>query len=159
MPKPRVKRFADGPELRRWAFELTDDEKKSLGIEGIEISEKGRFHSDLVRAFNRAHKQDGVMYVPIGRTQPRINSVFEEAMEKVEDDKPEVYRQPRQPRQEPAKDEREVPPTPQPLAPNVVAAQPTMLAFPAAPEQVMDMIRNGATVIVAYVALPVQVAV
>jgi hypothetical protein len=150
MAENRVKRFADGPELRRWALDLTDEEKESLGIAGIEVSERGRFHSDLVRAFNRSHKAEGVMYVPIGRTQPRINSVFEEAMEKLESDKPEQYRQPK------SKAEEVKAPTRLPVPTEAPQAQ--VMAMPGAPEPVMDLLRTGAHVIVIYVPLQLAAA-
>lgn len=153
---PKIKRYADSVEVREWAKALTPKDRKDMGIEGIEVSERGRFHSDLVRAFNRVHRNDGIRYVPIGRNQPRRDDVFEEA-DKGDDDRPTVYRQPRQqavpsPR---VSEESPEPPTPLP----VPQGQPTVLAMPGAPEPVMDLLRQGHNVIVVYVPLPMQVAV
>lgn len=155
---PKIKRYADPIEVREWATRLTDKEKKDLGIEGIEVSRRGRFHSDLVRAFNRVHRSEGIRYVPIGRNQPRRDDVFE-AADKGDDDRPTVYRQPRQPvpepRQEPEQDQ-EPEPTPLPTQATVAAPQPIVMAMPGAPEPVMELLRAGHNVIVVYVPLPMQ---
>lgn len=155
---PKIKRWADSIEVRNWATNLTDQERKNLGIEGIEVSQRGRFHSDLVRAFNRAHRQQGIKYVPIGRNQPRLAEVFEEN-DQDDDDRPTVYRQPRQEKEAapaaPAKEEV-APPTPLPVPQPV---QPTVLAMPGAPEPVMELLRQGQQVIVVYVPLQMAAAV
>lgn len=91
---PKIKRYADSTEVREWAMSLSEQDRKALGLQDIEVSERGRFHSRLVDAFNRAMRQQGVRYVPIGRKQPRLAEVFAENDHA--DDKPEVYRQPRQ---------------------------------------------------------------
>lgn len=149
---PKIKRWADATEVRKWALELSDKEKKDLGIEGLEVSERGRFHSDLVRAFNRAHRQQGVRYVPIGRTQPRIDEVFEEA-DKGDDNTPTVTRQPRQqPPQEAAKPAADIS-----VQAMLDTPMPTVIAMPGAPEPVMELLRAGHNVIVVYVPLPMQV--
>lgn len=150
---PKIKRWADATEVRRWALELSDKEKKDLGIEGLEVSERGRFHSDLVRAFNRAHRSQGIRYVPIGRTQPRIDEVFEEA-DKGDDDTPTVTRQPRQ---EPKPPEREKPNTDISVQAMLDTPMPTVIAMPGAPEPVMELLRAGHNVIVVYVPLPMAV--
>lgn len=160
---PKIKRWADSTEVRNWAQSLTEDEKKRLGIQGIEVSERGRFHSKVVAAFNRAHRQQGLRYVPIGRNQPRIPEAFE-AADQGEDDTPEVYRQPRQqPVQPPAeKEEAPAPPTPLPAPRQPAGAavpQPMVLAMPGAPEPVMELLRQGQNVIVVYVPLPMPMAV
>jgi hypothetical protein len=149
---PKIKRYADSTEVREWATKLTDKEKKDLGIEGIEVSQRGRFHSDLVRAFNRIHRNDGIRYVPIGRTQPRRDDVFEDA-DQGDDDRPTTYRQPRQ---QPTKD-ADVHELPQQAT--LVAQQPMVMAMPGAPEPVMELLRAGHNVIVVYVPLPMQAAV
>lgn len=146
---PKIKRWADATEVRRWALELSDKEKKDLGIEGLEVSERGRFHSDLVRAFNRAHRSQGIRYVPIGRTQPRIDEVFEDA-DKGDDDRPTVTRQPRQ---EPAAK----PTTDISVEAMLDTPMPTIIAMPGAPEPVMELLRAGHNVIVVYVPLPMPV--
>lgn len=160
---PRIKRYADSNEVRNWALGLSDKEKKDLGIEGIEVSKRGRFHSDLVRAFNRIHRQEGIRYVPIGRNQPRRDDVFE-AADKGDDDRPTVYRQPRQPREEaptPAPSpepaaQAVTPPTPLPVPSTPL---PQVLAMPSAPEPVMELLRKGQSVVVVYVPLPMPAAV
>lgn len=139
---PKVKRYADGPEVREWALGLSEAERKQHGIDGLEVSGRGRFHSRIVQAFNRAHRQQGVRYVPIGRTQPRTADVFEDA-DKGDGDETEVYRQPQEEKQE----ARPIPPTPMPTR------EPQGLT---APPSVMELLRNGQNVVVVYV--PVEMA-
>lgn len=137
---PRIKRYADSVEVREWAMSLSEKEKKDLGIEGIEVSTRGRFHSKLVNAFNRVHRAQGVRYVPIGRNQPRLPDVFEDA-DQGDDNGPTVYRQPRQPQ---AAEEPE-------QAPAEAGA-----AFTGAPAPVLDLLRNSKTpVVVVYVPMAV----
>lgn len=150
---PKPKRYADSVEVRQWASNLSDADKKSLGIEGIEVSPRGRFHTDLVRAFNRVHRKEGIRYVPIGRNQPRRDDVFEDA-DRGDDDRPTVYRQPTRAKE----GEKVTPPTPLPV-PQPSQGAPTIMAMPGAPEPVMDLLRQGHNVIVVYVPLPMQQAV
>lgn len=147
-----VKRWADGPEVREWALTLTDKEKKRYGIEGIEVSERGRFHSSIVRAFNHAHKAEGVAYVPISRSTPRLPEVFEERYQP--DDEPRVYRQERQ-------EPEEAPPAPEGKSNKheaQQAPQPMVMAMGNAPAPVMELLQAGQNVIVVYVPLPVSAA-
>lgn len=142
---PKVKRYAGSRELREWALGLDDDDRKRLGLEGIEISARGRFHSKLVQAFNREHRQSGVRYVPIARDVPRTDDAFE-AADKGDSDEVETYRQPRQEK----KEERPAPPTPLP-----VSQAPTT----AAPAAVMELLRSGQNVVVVYVPVEMAAAV
>lgn len=150
MNRSEIKRWADGPEVREWALTLTDKEKKRYGIEGIEVSERGRFHSSIVRAFNRAHRDEGVGYVPISRHSPRLPEVFEERYQ--EDDEPEVYRQ------EPRTPKEEKPTPPSPRTPQDETPQPMVMAMGAAPAPIMELLQAGQNVIVVYVPLPVNAA-
>lgn len=145
---PKIKRYADPIEVRRWALGLTDKQKNDLGIAGTEVSERGRFHSDIVRAFNRAHRAEGIRYVPVGRNQPRINDVFEDA-DKGDDDRPTVTRQPRP--EKAAKPEADIS-----VEAMLNTPQPVVLAMPGAPEPIMELLRQGHNVIVVYVPLPMQ---
>lgn len=104
---PRIKRWADTHEVRQWAKDLSNDDRKRLNISDIDVSDRGRLHSKIIRAFNQSMRSQGIRYVPIGRNQPRIDEVFEAADR--EDDTPVVYRQPRQ---EPAQEMPEIPNTP-----------------------------------------------
>lgn len=132
---PKIKRYADSVEVREWAMALTDKERKDLGIEGIEVSNRGRFNSKLVNAFNRVHRPQGVRYVPIGRNQPRLADVFEDA-DRGDDNTPTVYRAPREEAKPAARE-------PEP-------------AFSGAPGPVLDMLRNSKTpVVVVYVPMAV----
>lgn len=149
-----TKRFADSQEVREWALTLTNKEKKDLGIAGLEVSERGRFHSSIVRAFNMAHEGLGIRYVPIGRKNPRLPEVLEE--HDVPDDTPVTRRQPRQE----APDEEDtpvVPPTPLPLT-KTDQQTAMVMAMPNAPGPIMDLLQNGQSVVVVYVPLPMQAA-
>lgn len=145
---PKIKRHAGSRELREWALGLTDEDRKRLGIENIEVSHRGRFHSDLVRAFNREHRERGIKYVPIARDLPRVEEEFERA-DQGEDDKPTVYRQPRQEKSEATP----VPPTPLPVP--QATSQPN--AVP--PAAVMELLRSGQNVVVVYVPVELAAAV
>lgn len=143
-----VKRWASSPEVREWALTLTDTEKKRYGIDGLEVSEKGRFHSAIVRAFNHAHRKENVAYVPISRNSPRLDEVFQERYNP--DDVPEVTRQ-EQPKEQAAPPKAKHEAEPQ-------AAQPMVMAMGNAPEPIMELLRAGQNVIVVYVPLPVNAA-
>lgn len=144
------KRYADGPEVREWAMTLTPQEKKRYGLEGIEVSERGRFHSAIVRAFNRAHQDENVRYIPIARNVPRVPEVFEER--DVEDDQPETYRQPQK------KEDKPSPPAPRQPVEESQAPQPMVMAMGTAPAPIMELLQAGQNVIVVYVPLPVNAA-
>lgn len=151
MVKSQIKRWADAPEVREWALTLTNKEKKDLGIADVEVSERGRFHSSIVRAFNMAHERDGIQYVPIGRTMPRLPEVMEEKYE--EDDTPTVTRRPQAKPQE----DEVVPPTHLPT-PEERQQTPLVMAMGTAPGPIMDLLQSGQTVVVVYVPLPMQAA-
>lgn len=148
---PKIKRYAGSRELREWALGLSDENRKRLGIENIDVSNRGRFHSKLVQAFNREHRADGVRYVPIARDVPRLDESFESA-DKGDDDKPEVYRQPRQEKKE---DAAPVPPTPLPVPQPQATVQPQGVA----PAAVMELLRSGQNVVVVYVPVEMAAAV
>lgn len=142
---PKIKRYADGPEVREWALSLSTEDRKRLGIDGLDVSNRGRFHSKIVQAFNRAHRQEGIRYVPIGRTQPRTADVFEEN-DPGDGEEMETYRKPQQAEKQA---ERPVPPTPLP-----VPREPLV-----APPSVMELLRNGQNVVVVYVPVEMAAAV
>lgn len=135
---PKIKRYAGTTEVRAWARDLSDEDRKRLNIEDVDVQNRGRLHSKVIRAFNQTMRSKGVKYVPIARNQPLIDEVFE-AADKGEDSGLEIYRQPRQ--EQPVEKESEPVPA---------------LSLPPTPGPVLDMLKNtNQPVVVVYVPMAV----